>query len=633
MQKALLFSAADLELRNGPRLLTKAHVDGYTIVPLDSPAVSLASELELPYQLLEDILGRTAFHDALEKAAFCERNWYHSSREAFTEDGVCWPEIDSLSMRWFWQDAMVALELAQFLRRHQAEELSLFDPLILRSPQVSLGSSDTWGALLAAELPGKVKKIKRLSSLRFAWWYGGLLRLIGRKLNNRMFRRSSAVPEGMPDVTKKFLLVVSSQEFHRYGQMIRDLATNMPEHVAVVVIGGRSKSVVEFGKECGIRVHAGPLSLPGTLVPDLFPLVPTRAMSELGRRFMAAYRIAVRKAGGKPWEQPLSALEFHFTYYCGFRWPMLHRNHFSFWTNLFSQGKPVLLLIPSQGQGEYRLVIEAARRHGIGTCLIPHAGVPRVDTDGHSDYWVFQHRAQKSFMKKLQVPENRLIGIRGIFSENEYAVSPATGLMTNDRLRILALLDDTTACTNSVVKDMSLSDQLAALRILGECPADIASKIDLALKVHPGWGDVDIIAAVSYGLADKILPVSSDLISILRNTDLVIAVNYYGSALISVLRSGVPIIFLCTATKWIDSQAAASVDTFLAGGVFVGNAREFWDVVRNFLSDPEIACELSEKSRRFGEEWLSEQDFPSVVDWLQQIQRGTIPSSDRCDRP
>jgi len=137
MQKLVLFFGTDLIGRNGPRFLRRAHQRGYKLVALDSSAMAWATKAVLPYTVIDDWLEPERFVSALETAVDCERNWFEPARDEFTVDGICWPDIDRYTTNWFWQNAILSLELAEAFKTRGCNDFIFFE-IFSAAPQFGM---------------------------------------------------------------------------------------------------------------------------------------------------------------------------------------------------------------------------------------------------------------------------------------------------------------------------------------------------------------------------------------------------------------------------------------------------------------------------------------------------------------
>ncbi len=132
----------------------------------------------------------------------------------------------------------------------------------------------------------------------------------------------------------------------------------------------------------------------------------------------------------------------------------------------------------------------------------------------------------------------------------------------NNKWRVLALLD-TTGVGPNLVPLISLQAQLNALKVLAAAPADLTERLDLYIKVHPFYQDLEIVAAAGKDLLKRVLPPKADLHELISEASLVVAVNYVGSALVHVLRAGRPLLYLLTEHEPMLKRPDRSFDIFM----------------------------------------------------------------------
>jgi hypothetical protein len=158
-----------------------------------------------------------------------------------------------------------------------------------------------------------------------------------------------------------------------------------------------------------------------------------------------------------------------------------------------------------------------------------------------------------------------------------------------------------------------------ALRALASPPSDITQRLFLRIKVHPKRPELELFAAVGGQLSQKVLPINCELRSALHETDLVVAVNYYGSALVHALRSGKPVILFYTDSLIGETGRTESAKLFFPAGTLVKNATDFWSLVREFFTHPDLAERMRLKTQDFCRENLDDSNYPSIGEVLDSI--------------
>ena len=161
--------------------------------------------------------------------------------------------------------------------------------------------------------------------------------------------------------------------------------------------------------------------------------------------------------------------------------------------------------------------------------------------------------------------------------------------------------------------------QLEALRVLAAAPPDIEKKVDICLKVHPSYNDLGIITAASEDLPDKALPPESDLEQLLEETDLFVAVNYMGSALVPVLLAGKPCIYLLTESQVMLARPDWNLTLLMEGTTLVRNGHDLWHTIRAFDSDPDVKFKMELKSRQYSEKYLDTSRLPTMPELIKEL--------------
>jgi hypothetical protein len=152
-----------------------------------------------------------------------------------------------------------------------------------------------------------------------------------------------------------------------------------------------------------------------------------------------------------------------------------------------------------------------------------------------------------------------------------------------------------------------------ALKIVASVPEDLADKTEVWIKTHPHISDMEIIESAGNNVIPLLLPLKSDLHTALERADLVVGLNYRGTALIHAVKAGKPVIQLLTEWPALERRADFPYHILEEGTTVARTAEEFWDLVRSFFGQPDTAHQMREKSRRFFAEQLNDSRFPSVV--------------------
>jgi hypothetical protein len=584
----------------GPELLQRAYDQGYALLALDTAAASLAVEAKVPYTLIDNWIDSEATSQATEEAAECERKWFEAARDEFTLDGICWPDFDRHAMSWFWRNVTLAGAFAQAFRTRGAHDLR-FCGHPVRRPGVYYSSSDVCSAFWEADLADSARAFEKPPKL---FWYrflyyarAGVRKMIARAKSRgrRILKDRECTDPSL--LSGKIVLAFNPGEFHRFTHVIEQLSESLPGKLAAVVLSRDPTTETRIATQWSIPVGCLPLHAPIDV--------------NVQKQFLSGYVQALCAAGNLPWQKALNFLRFHFEYYCKQRWPKLVAD-FRSWCRLWDEARPDAVVVSSLYDGESQLPSEAAKRLGIPTLSIPHGGVIAPDNLLSTDYILYTYPIQKTILEHCGIRAHRLIACRNLVPENEYPTSSSQPV-SKQGWRLLVLTDPCGFAGN-FAPTISIRDQITGLQALDHPPEDIAERLSLNIKVHPGYPDQEVFAVVGDRIRQKVLPVNSELPAALEQTDLVVALNYYGSALIHALRSGKAIIFFCTTR-----QGSVLADLFHPAGLVVRKPEEFWSIVRNFFTDSTFAEQMSSKAQEFCAKNLHDSDYPNIGEVMNRI--------------
>ncbi len=90
------------------------------------------------------------------------------------------------------------------------------------------------------------------------------------------------------------------------------------------------------------------------------------------------------------------------------------------------------------------------------------------------------------------------------------------------------------------------------------------------MKTHPHISDLPMLEAAGPAVLQRLMPLASELESALKETDLVVGVNYRGGAMVHALRMAMPIIFFLTENEAMLRRPDYPYDTFHEGTLVAG---------------------------------------------------------------
>lgn len=566
--QAVLFHGTDLA-GSAPELLRRAAAEGQALVALDSLALAWATRQGLPHAGLEGWLGREALTRARLLAPKFEAAWFAPRRADFTVDGLCWPEHDREALYCYWLSACVALELCQALARGGVTGLTVFrrDP---PRPMLYYDPADTAATYWAGAFPGPVRTV--------------------------LLPEPAAEPETDPAATRpapflhdntellrnRVAICLNPLEVFRLRRHIAELAGAFSGRAVLVLNSHLACHTDAATQDTGLpALGLGPAGKPGDDVPGCFQ----RGFAGLLEQQAEPLRGILRHNAG------------HFeALFRRWAWQEATRGY---WRRAMLTASPGLVAVSSLEDSESQLPALAAAQAGVPSLCLPHGiGMTRV-TRPKSSLVLYQGAADREAYLRSGIPAQRLTGCHDLGIENEYPVDEAKAWNPGqDRLKVLALMA-ATGRPGVLYPAIGQQAQLDALRSLAEPPPDLAPRLALSLKTHPGLPDLEIIEVAGPGVQALLLPLDLPLAQALEAADLVVALNYSGVGVLHCAQAGKPLLQF-----WLDPDIGRAdpmlfADLYAPAGDLVRTPQAFWDAVRRFLDEPAYAGGLRQRARDF----------------------------------
>lgn len=590
---------------SAPGDLAAAAAAGAALLALDAPAIASTLRSGVPCVTADDLLSREEWIEVRRLAARCGELWYEGARELFTVDGVCWPEIDREAMYWFWLDVLAAQALGR--RIGEMGRIRVAGPLgIPRRPGLYYYPSDVTAAWWGRTLPGARVDPPTAGALLAA-----LRAAAGRKYDSLASRRRNGRPAAAAGTVPRggVVLAMNSGEARRFESLVARLASNLPGRFAVAIASRQLDEGRRIAAEHG--------------VPALEPAAERRT-SGLAGRFEEGVRETLRTAAGEPWEGPLRLLGFHFRHFCRRRWPRLAAS-LRAWRSLWEAVDPGLVVVSSLPDAESQVPGAAAGVLGIATASIPHGG-GRTRAVGlpAAGRLLYANETMRRTLEREGGGARRMLPCRGLTPRSAYRAEEAAAFPGPGDWRVLALATST-GFPGTQAWRIRPRAQIAALRALAAPPEDVAGRLSLLVKTHPGHSDLELLAAVDVGLAGRIAPPKADLHALLEEADLVLALNYFGSALVHALRAPRPVIFFVTddligaMPQRGHQDFHVHADLYLDAGPVVRTGGEMWETVRAFFADPSARDALRIRSAEHGRRLLDDGAFAPIESVVRSI--------------
>lgn len=609
MSKLFAFTGLDMGY-GGLDVLRRAIKDDCRILPLDTEAIGFAVREGVGYTTIDEWLG-DARKEACRLAHEAETRWFETGREAFTSDGVCWPEFDHHAMHYFWQEVFLSQAIAEGCRQRGVKELR-FRRIRQRRASVDYRPARMYGNVWEKSYP-EIRRAANLPVRRQLHWQAaralrlagtGLRRLVPRSAATSDATEASRHPVPPAQAMGEIAFALNWAELDRFGGIIRHLAEGGGQRVVVRLLTDAACYPAQFAGKFPVQVYAGPSALPHS--------------PKSGEMFLRGLDSIAATSKGAPWEQAVRHLRFHFEHYCRERWPHLE-GQYKAWIRLWDHTRPAAVVVSNLMDAGSQLPAMAARGLGIPSLSVSHgAGMVRFWDAIAAERVLYDLGTQRVVYAQSGITPTRLFPCRGLVVQDEYDVTDAAWVTDRGKMRVLALTDPI-APTGCLAGWIGHGVQIGCLRALATCPDTLASRLDIRFKGHPGWPDTELFEAAGVKVATSLFPASARLGPLLAAADLVIAVNYCGGALVHALRAGKPVLLF-----WLDPLLHGKHDfwhpeVYSTCGPMARTADELWSLLRRFVEHPETAVRMRSKADAYRREFLDDHAHPSLVDEVRVL--------------
>lgn len=571
---------------------------GYSILALDAKAMHFSATEGIPYCLIEDWFEKGEMRHLAVESLRVERSWFESARTLFTHEGICWPLFDHQAMFWFWRDVLLATVLMERFKKGGGMDLVCLTPAG-KEATVFYDKTETWKSIFRNfhekidERPFLFPKCLSLSQETF----------------NRKDRKSEMLYARDASVikTKKVrmassgtvFLALNPHESDRFTCIVDQLREPFKQALKVIILSNDLRTAGNLEQEWMIPVQC----LPEIVNTDV----------SLQLKFWRGLEKLIKKpAHNDPiFELPLKNLKFHFEYYCLNRWPSLAAQ-LRQWITIWKEERPRAVIVSQLTDAEAQLPAEAARRLGIETFAIPHGGFYLGDEVQVSKHNLYSFKTHKYHLMQGGLAAKRICACKGIVAQNEYrtmSVENAGDRHDPGKWNVLVLSSMTTI-DGVLMPLVSPRSQVDAFRTLNHPPPEIAARLNIRFKVHPGWPDMDALEMAGIDMGKTVLPKETNLHDMLPLYDLIVDLNVgSGTAAIHALRHNKPVLFFWPADinfgHWYEQ-------ILLKAGNRIRNPKVLWTTISRFFMDHDFNMKLRNKAARFTEKYLNDDAYPDL---------------------
>jgi hypothetical protein len=604
-------------LSGHPSLLPEALLaDGYELLALDRPAIAGLLERKVPFQTPEDWLA-AAEGETVKIRSTAERalvGWTAHAPRTLSSDGLCWPDHDHWSVPELWLEMTVALRLAVAFDRAGVARLRFssehrrVDFAVREEPPGPI--VDLWSRMLPsivepismANFP-ESRNVEAFRQMLSDSPLGEPLRAARSAVNARRFFIAARELLAEVDRSRLVLLLLPARELDRSGPIVQRLHRHLGTSLVAVPWMDSHELTVEAAGLNEIPwlptppLERGPLQEEQRIAAGVMRNISEHDLGELAPAREELSAALQRLASG--WAAQARRL----------RWTV----------HMLRELRP-RLVITARDALPYQVPTEAARIAGVPVITLPHGVIEWSPPERLEPRLGVIHVAG---IKNPTAPADALRICHDVLIQHEYPrrVREFLDEASGDTTRVLVLTEGFGALEVRS-HQRALKSILAAARILGP-----AARI--ALKPHPA--DPHDEAALMQqdeppGPCVVSLPRETDVIAAIGASDLVIGVNYVGSALFHAVSAGTPVVRM-TIPRMPESDGHTLTNRD-AWAVFwdrmllsVEETDGLVEVLRR-MKDPEFVEALRQRSHDAAAALRPDPDAPSIIDVVDEVLTG-----------
>lgn len=605
--KIFAFFGVDVEGFNDNHFFT-LNKQGYTFLALDSVAIERISRLNLPYTIIHDWLDVPDILQIQDSAWNCEINWFQEFREEFTYNGICWPEIDHMAMHWFWLEVLLSDRIVTIFRKNNIKNF-----LIISQNVSNLVFWDTSGSICKEIWKNEFencitiidKKTETFTNLK--------------NNNENVFSKFNQFIYSPPEILKEKIAycIGSNIEITRSTQIIQDLKRNFPNEIVFIPIFVSEKDICKIVNQWKIPILAP--------VVDLID----KNLEDLKQKFSNGFQNSLKSSNNTIWRKYFSILNFYFLHFCQFRWPILN-NFYVKYCDIFTHNKPKILINSVLNFAEWSIPVLAAKQVMIPTLSMPHGVLfdpskrfLSSDLIHQYDFYLTNNLLSKEIVKlNCVLPDKKIRGCNNCIDTNEYIVKKKSHYFSRHKFSILILFNPVMMYQGRLIySTKNARIQIETLELFEKLSQKYSDSVEIKYKVHPGYPELELFYAANIPVEQKILPINSETESVLEETDLIFGVNYYGSALIQVLKNKKPFINYINDEPYMlsyqkESEAPKIFDSFIKS---LYSPAEIIQCLDRLISDPSLLCQIIKKEEEFSKRYLNDSSYPSFSQIIKDI--------------
>ncbi|WP_346667044.1 hypothetical protein [uncultured Desulfovibrio sp.] len=527
------------------------------ILALDDNTAWYAHCCDIPVILAEDVLPRNQLASLLREADRLSRDWFAPLAHLYRIDGICWPDVDSGCLRWFWEEILLAEALANSLSQKGRNVLA-----IVRTPYVApehYYGIDNFGRALLALDPGR--DIITLDGPCGPMACTGQADPVIGNLVGSPFD-----PFAAADIENAVVCALPPSDVGRFTPALFRTERRLKQNIAVLTSGGSHER----------------RPFPVHIVP------PPPAIRD-DSLFHTAWQKFQEMSLGKR-ERLRPVITDCLRQYHEVRWPLLLH-----WAErfrlLFSTFRPACVLGTDLYEAESRIPLLAARKLGIPTAAFGHAELSPCTSwkAEYADRLLLSNTYSVRCAHNAGIPSQHIVNIEPIDRANDQERTPPPWPPKTDadEVRLLVLLPPVRLRnTASLSADTRVLD-----RLIREIMAPPASDRRFTVRFwrHPVCSDSYSLAAA--GLDDA--PTHTDL-SLLPAADICIS---FGEGGVPLLQASGQVPTILVLEDALALRADSYGEVLRAYPTVCRTTEELWPQIFRLAEDSALRTEVMQQQR------------------------------------
>lgn len=540
-----------------PEILLEHDKPVREILALDDEVAWYAHCCDIPVILAEDVLPGEQLASLLREADSLARTWFAPLERFYRIDGICWPDVDSGCLKWFWEESLLAEALARSLAQRGRELVG-----IVRTPYVApehYYGIDNFGRALMALDPER--DVITLDGPCGPMACTGQEDPVIGSLVGTPFD-----PFAAADIEDSVVCALPPSDIGRFTPTFFRTGRRLKQGLIVLTSGGSHER----------------RPFPVHIVP------PPPAIRDDSLFRTAWQKFQDMPLGKRECLRP--AITACLRQYHEVRWPMLLH-----WAErfqlLFSTFRPACVLGTDLYEAESRLPLLVAKKLGIPTAAFSHAELSPCTSwkAEYADKLLLSNIYSARCAQNAGIPSRSIINTEPLerIAEAESSSSPWPPKTDADEVRLFVLLPPARLLnTASVSADVRVLD-----RLIKEIMAPPQSERRFTVRFwrHPVCGNSYPLA--SAGLDD--MPIYGDL-SLLPAADICISFGEGGEPLLQASRQLPTILVLADE---LAMRAASYGEVLRTYPTVCHTAEELWPLILRIVENTDLRAQMLQQQQ------------------------------------